>query len=305
MRHEPAPVAVFAYNRPDHLENTLRSLVACEGADASPITVFVDGPKKATGADVTEQVRSVASGVLGASADIRVATSNRGLSNSIVAGVGELVDKHGCVIVVEDDLNLAPPFLAYMNAALERYWSNENVYQVSGHMFDVPEFADRREALCLPFITTWGWATWGRAWRAYDPNAAGWERLRRDRQLRRRFDLDGAYPYAWLMERQQQGQSDSWGIRWYWSVFQRGGVSLFPPVSMVSNTGQDGSGTHGGGLMANFKPRTDGTVAQAPRLPEDLTLKETELSAVKNAIWRQNGGWKGWAFKRLRQLAKI
>ena len=93
--------------------------------------------------------------------------------------------------------------------------------------------------------TTWGWATWARAWEAYDPAATGWEQLQQDRPLRRRFDLDGAYPYTWLMKRQQRGQSDSWGIRWYWSVFQAQGLSVFPPRTLVSNTGQDGSGTHG------------------------------------------------------------
>lgn len=305
MTGKSAPIAVFAYNRPGHLENTLRSLVVCEGADASPITVFIDGPKNATDADVTEHVRRIAFDALGTSADIRVAASNRGLSTSIIAGVGELVENHGCVIVVEDDLQIAPPFLTYMNQALERYWSDENVYQVSGHMFDVPAFTDRREALFLPMTTTWGWATWARAWKAYDPSAAGWERLQQDRQLRRRFDLEGAYPYMWLMERQQRGQSDSWGIRWYWSVFQRGGVTLFPPVSMVSNTGQDGSGTHGGGLTANFKAKPEIAVHQAPQLPEEVAVQDTDFRMVKNAIWRQNGGWKGWAVKQLRQWAGI
>ena len=36
-----------------------------------------------------------------------------------------------------------------------------------------------------------------------------------------------------------------WGVRWYWSVFKRGGLGLFPPQSLVSNVGADGLATNG------------------------------------------------------------
>ncbi|WP_062344982.1 glycosyltransferase [Novosphingobium sp. CCH12-A3] len=305
MKSGLAPVALFAYNRPSHLERTLRSLLACEGADLTAITVFIDGPKSASSAAVTEEVRRVALDALGARADIRVQASNQGLSNSIIAGVGALLAEHGTAIVVEDDLTLAPQFLEFMNAALQRYRTNENVFQVSGHMFDVPEFADRSEAMFLPFTTTWGWATWDRAWKAFDATAAGWIRLREDKLLRRRFDLNGVYPYTWLMERQQRGQSDSWGIRWYWSVFKRNGVSLFPPVSMVRNNGQDGSGTHGKGVVAKFNLETERSILESPVLPDLAKVNAPDFALVRKAIWRQNGAWKGWALNKFRQIAGI
>ena len=305
MTSSSAPVAVFAYNRPDHLQRTLISLLACEGADDAQITVFIDGPKNEAAAEITDQVYRIASQVLGSRAEIRVSASNKGLSKSIIEGVGELLDRFGSVIVVEDDLSLAPSFLTYMDAALERYREEKNVYQISGHMFEVPEFSDRQEALFLPFTTTWGWATWSRAWEAFDPEATGWEELIRNRDLRRRFDLDGAYPYAWLMERQKRGQSDSWGIRWYWSVFKRGGVSLFPPISLVANTGQDGSGTHGRGVVAEFGDKPRNANALVPGLPSNCSVNQDEFVKVKKAIWTQNGAWKGLIVSKLRQLVRL
>lgn len=300
----PAPVAVFAYNRPDHLKRTLQSLIACEGADSAPITVFIDGPKNPDGREATEQVRQVASAILGEGADIRVAGRNRGLANSIVAGVNELLAAHGCVIVVEDDLELAPPFLAFMNEALERYRADEHVFQVTGYMFDIPEFRGRTDALFLPMVSTWGWATWSRAWESYDPNATGWEQLLVDRKLRKRFNLGGAYRYSWMMERQQRGQSDSWGIRWYWSVFQQRGMTLFPPVSMVYNAGQDGSGTHGGGAVADFNTKDAVEITRTPILPNNAIVKEADYDALSRSIWKQNGGWRGWLLQTIRQIMK-
>lgn len=60
MKSGPAPVAVFADNRPDHLEGTLQSLIACEVPVAPPITLFIDRPKSAAGAETAEPVRRFA-----------------------------------------------------------------------------------------------------------------------------------------------------------------------------------------------------------------------------------------------------
>ena len=31
----------------------------------------------------------------------------------------------------------------------------------------------------------------------------------------------------------------AWDIRWYWTVFSRGGLTLFPPQTLVLNIGAD------------------------------------------------------------------
>ncbi|MEM8749323.1 MAG: hypothetical protein AAGF28_03430, partial [Pseudomonadota bacterium] len=226
-----APVAVFAFNRPDHLRRTLQTLMDCTGADRSPITVFCDGPRSDAEKDAVAATRQTARDLLGNATDIREAATNQGLARSIIGGVSELVERDGRAIVIEDDLDLAPCFIEYMNAALNRYADTESVFQISGHMFDVPAFSDRTEAIFLPFTTTWGWATWDRAWTHFDPEARGWERLNSDRALRSRFNLNGTYDYTALMKMQMAGKSNSWGIRWYWSVFEQNGLVLFPPKS--------------------------------------------------------------------------
>lgn len=291
---EIAPIAVFAYNRPEHLRRTLDSLVSCDGFGEGPVTVFIDGPRSAEETGAVGEVRQVAADMLGAHADIRISETNRGLSASITGGVNEQLDLHGRVIVIEDDLELSPNFLRFMTAALSQYADDPRVFQVSGHMFDVPAFAARQDAMFLPLTTTWGWGTWARSWKAYDPAASGWERLVVDRTLRRRFNLNGNYDYLRLMKRQARGQSDSWGIRWYWSVFQRDGLCLFPPQSLVHNTGQDGSGSHGGGIFADFSINENSS--QGPvKLPEEISVSQADWDEVKKAVWKQNGRWLGCA----------
>lgn len=301
-----APIAIFAYNRPEHLRRTLASVMACEGFADAPLTVFCDGARSPAQADAVAQVRAVVHEVLGSQVDARFATENKGLARSILGGVSELVDRHGQVIVIEDDFDLAPGFLTYMNAALHRYADEPRVYQVSGHMFDVPEFAGRSDAMLLPYTTTWGWGTWARAWTAFDPAATGWQRVLKDRAMRKRFNMGGVYDYATMLERQMAGKRDSWGIRWYWSVFQQDGLTVFPPASLVRNTGQDGSGTHGGGSVRKFSGTGlvrpwPGQVAMPDALP---AVEPADWEAVRRAVWRQNGGWLGRAIDLGKRLIK-
>lgn len=286
---DAAPIAVFCYNRPDHLRDTLSSLIGCEGFAGSPIFVFGDGPKTDEQRPSVVAARAIARQILGERVNYRFSVHNKGLAHSIIDGVNHVTEIYGRVIVIEDDLSLAPRFLSFMNAALDRYSNDTPVFQVSGHMFAVPQFADRRTAVMLPFVTTWGWATWKRAWRHMDETAQGWESLIADRALRRRFNLDGAYDYTTMMVRQMTGARDSWGIRWYWSVFKANALVVYPPQTLVRNCGFDGSGSHGRALFRRFGYDAQGFADAEIELPT-AKLVDTDYDAVKQALWRQNGG---------------
>ena len=134
-----APVVVFAYRRPDHLRNTLTSLMRCEGFEQSPVIVYCDGPRDIKETDSVMATRELARSMLGEHAEYHFSEVNLGLSRSVIAGVSDVVGRFGRAIVVEDDLELSPSFLTFMNQALDRYADDESVFQVSGYMFDVPE----------------------------------------------------------------------------------------------------------------------------------------------------------------------
>jgi len=300
----PAPVAVMIYRRPAHLRNTLTALLACHNSDQHEIHVFGDGPRTEADIEPVAQARSVAREMLGKAAHYHFSDQNRGLSASVIAAVDQLTASHGDVIVLEDDLVLAPNTLGFFQQALGRYRDDDLVMQVSAHMFASPALAKRQETLFLPFTTSWGWATWRRAWSHFDASASGWQQLRQDRALRRRFNLNGSYDFAAMLEAQMEGQRDSWAIRWYWSVFQAEGLVAYPPRSLVHNTGFDGSGTHGSALLRRFG--FDGRTQQAQpiTLSEHISIEPDLFREVSRAIYRQNGGLVGKVVDRVRKLVR-
>ncbi len=146
--------------------------------------------------------------------------------------------------------------------------------------------------MALP--TSLGWGTWARAWAHFDPHAAGFAMLRADRGLRRRFDLDGAYPYYELLEQQLRGEVDSWAIRWYLSVFLRNGLTLYPERNLVRHTGVDG--THGGPSYVRQALDSADVSVDMPDVAVDAVAQRRVFAFLAEDTARTRGG-------RVRRLA--
>jgi len=239
-----APITLFVYNRPAHTRQTVEALRMNPLAASTELHVFSDGPRAPEAAPRIREVREYLKTVDGfAKVTVYERDRNFGLATSVIDGVTRLCEAAGRVIVLEDDLVVSPQFLEYMNRALERYQDEDSAMQVSGYMFPI-DVVTETDAFFMPFTTSWGWATWERAWQHFDPDMKGFDVLAGDWHLRDSFNLDGAYDYFDLLERQRRGSIDSWAIRWYLSVFIRGGLTLYPAKTLVRNIGFDGSGTH-------------------------------------------------------------
>lgn len=240
-----APVALFVYKRPTHTRRTLETLLANPEARLSPIYVFSDGPRTPADVSAVGQAREVVQSFRLPNLVLIERPENLGLARSVIAGVSQLCTQHGRAIVIEDDLVLAPTFLRYMNDALEAYRNDGNVYSVSGYMFPVDLSDLSEDAVFLPLGSSWGWATWDRAWRDFAPGEHSHALIAADPSLRARFDV-GGYPFFAMLESQLRGGVDSWAIRWYATMFLRNALTLFPVRSLVTNAGFDGSGVHCG-----------------------------------------------------------
>lgn len=238
-----APVAMFVYNRPEHAARTLETLASNELAADTDLIIYCDGPRTPEGRASVEATRGVARAASGFRSVRTVERdANLGLAQSIIAGVTEVCGARGRVIVMEDDLVTAPTFLQFMNDALDKYEHEPRVGSIHGYWYPVdkpvPETFFLRGASC------WGWATWARAWRVFEPDGARLLTELRDRRLARAFDLDGAMAYVRMLEDQIAGRNNSWAIRWHASTFLAGLLQLSPGRSLVRNIGFDGTGTH-------------------------------------------------------------
>jgi hypothetical protein len=238
-----SPIVFFAYNRPWHTEQTLLSLMENEQASQSVIYFFIDGCKPDANHEQIEKNKRVIDLVnkykhYFHESFVEISPQNKGLANSVIYGITKVIDKHGKVIVLEDDIVTSPGYLQYMNEALCLYENENKVAGISG--FSFIEYSD---SYFLRTGSCWGWGTWKRVWNEINWDIDSLLQKLHDKKIRRRFNLDNAYPFYNLLLKQKEKVVDSWAIRFYASYFIAGQLFLHPSKTMVLNSGID-EGTH-------------------------------------------------------------
>lgn len=236
-----APIALFTYARPDHTRQAIASLLQNPEAARSDLYVFSDGPKTEAKREAVEANRQYLRTISGfKSVSVVERSENWGLSRSLIAGITDLTDRFGRVIVVEDDLILSPFFLRYMNEALDKYAHDDRVSAISA--FLNPVEGDVPETFFLRYFACWGWGTWKRAWQLFEPDAR--KLLQQMRWKKNAFDIQGSAAFYGMLYCQKVGLVDSWAVRFYASSFLTNKLVLFPHETLVLQAGMDGSGTH-------------------------------------------------------------
>lgn len=247
-----APILLFTYNRLTHTRRCLEALSKNTLASQSELFIYSDGAKDDTQRTAVEEVRRYLRTIQGFKQITLIERSkNWGLARNIIDGVTTQANHFGKVIVLEDDLVVAPHFLQFMNDALETYKDEPKVGHIQA--CDFTQDPNLPETFLIKWTGSWGWATWDRAWKHFNPNGKELLQELEERKLTHTFDFDGKYGYTRMLRRQIEGKNNSWAIRWNASLFLKDILSLNVGRSLVQNEGFDGSGTNcgGGGLYAS------------------------------------------------------
>jgi hypothetical protein len=285
-----APIALFVYNRPNHTARTLKFLQQNELATESRLFIFSDAAKTEGDQKLVDEVRSLIKDTDGfKSVEIVERKDNMGLANSIIAGVTKLVNTYGKVIVFEDDLISSPYTLTYFNESLDLYRTEEKVMHIGAYMYNLKK-DNLPETFFYRAATSWGWATWDRAWKHFEPNI---DTLmgQFDSAKKAAFSIDHTMNFWKQMQDFKKGRNNSWAIRWYASIFLKGGLTLNPSHSLINNIGHDGSGIHSGineiyNVIINPKPITEFPQIIKEDLKAYAAIKDF-LSNRKGSLWQR------------------
>lgn len=302
-----SPLVLFVYNRPEHTLKVLNALREVRGIHETDLYIFSDGPPAGAAEELLNSVHQVREVIARRNwakhTEIFEAPVNMGLAASVINGVSRILTITGRVIVLEDDLIPASNFLSYMNNALDRYECDDRVKQVSGFGFPLPGQTSCGDSYFIPIASTWGWGTWSRVWDEIDFSCAGALEVLSDKGCVRKFNMDGAYNYHKMLSLhlQSSGRVSSWGIRFYWNVFSRDGVVLYPDESLIRNIGWDGSGRHGDSfeLFSSEKFDSDYEVVDFPALAEidnaryDIIKRNTKKQTfIVRRMWSKVRFWR-------------
>jgi hypothetical protein len=311
-----APIVLLVYRRPESTHILLESLARNPEAARSALYVFLDCPPPHASRKTRHQIERVKEVVRSwvpafGTVVLHEASVHRGLAGSMIHAVTSVLQHSDRVIVLEDDYVLSPGFLAYMNAALTTYAAEPRVMHINGYLHALPQPFDTPTVL-VQYAIPWGWATWRRAWQHFTPDAGELLRQLRERQLFRRYNLDGAYPHLQVLTETYNGR-DSWFLPWYACLVLHDGLALFPNQTLVVNRGQDAVATNSS-VNLHYTPPTLAEAIPVSALPiAENTAARRKIARYERTLempwhrvlkYRILGLLPPWLFRVLRAIAR-
>lgn len=295
-----APILLFTYNRLSHTQRCVEALLKNHLSSESELFIYSDAAKDIAQQESVKEVRNFIHTIQGFKAiTIIERDKNWGLAKNIIDGVTTQVNRYGKVIVLEDDLVVAPFFLQFMNEALETYKDEPKIGHIQA--CDFTQDPSLPDTFLIKFTGSWGWATWDRAWKHFNPNGKELLQEMQKRQLTHAFDMNGKYGFTRMLRRQIEGKNNSWAIRWNASLFLKDILSLNVGRSLVQNEGFDGSGTNcgGGGLYASNLYMQQLPVIPISPIEENLKARQAYIRyyARTNSFWAK-------AIRRIKRTLK-
>lgn len=245
MNNNYAPIVLFVYNRLDHTKRVIEYLKENELASESELFIFSDADANTEQQDNVCKVREYIHTITGfKEIHIIEAEKNRGLAESIIYGVSEVIKDFKKVIVLEDDLIVSRDFLNYMNSALEFYKDISNIWSISGYTFPMKALDDYQHDVYVALRgCSWGWGTWIDRWMSIDWEVGTYYKVKDS--IRNRIDFGRwGRDMPFILDENIYGMNHSWAIRWCYSAYEQQKYTIYPVVSRVKNIGTDGSGTN-------------------------------------------------------------
>jgi hypothetical protein len=264
------PVALIIFNRPDC---TARTLEAIARAKPRQLFVIADGPRPGNPADV-EKCAATRAVIDRVDWDCEILTdyseANLGCKMRPVTGIDRVFEQAETAIILEDDCLPHPSFFPYCEELLDRYRDDRRVMMIGGINFLGELKSPHQSYYFSLFGSTWGWASWRRAWRLNDHRMKIWPEVLETGFLEQLFP-DPLHCRYWKETFQRVydgGITDAWDYQWLLCCWINSGFRIFPEVNLISNIGfrEDATHTFGDSPFANMRTSELGFPLKHPRI---------------------------------------
>lgn len=278
-----APICLFTYNRLSETRRTIEALQKNYLSPDSDLIIFSDGPKNENSHAKVMEVRRYLRTINGfKSVTIHESQQNKGLANSIIDGITQVINQYGYAIVLEDDIVTTPNFLSYINQSLNFYQDNEQIISVCGYGLKIKKPTEYVSDVYLyRRSSSWGWATWKDRWNEIDWEVKDWNDFKKNKKEIKEFKSIGSDMFK-MLKSVTEGNAQSWAIRFCYSQFKQKKYSIMPFKSLVENIGfgEDGTNTHF--KFSRFKIEKDNGIETEFVLNRNITLNsEIQKSCYK------------------------
>lgn len=239
------PVAFIIFNRPDE---TARVFEAIRQARPERLLVVADGPRqtRAGEAELCAATRAIIDRVdWPCDVQTNFADVNLGCKKRVSSGLSWVFEQVEEALIIEDDCLPHADFFPFCEEMLARYREDERVAMVCGSNFAHGRRFTADSYYFGHYGHIWGWATWRRAWAAYDVEMKRWPDLAATDWLEKTLrDQYAVKHWAACFDKTQRGEIDTWDYQWLFAWWSREQAAVVPSVNLISNLGCNPQATH-------------------------------------------------------------
>lgn len=245
MKSSKVPILLIIHKRPN-----LTSLVMEEIRLYEPEKLYIvaDGPRQNVVGEqrLTDEARKVASHI-----DWRCELvtlfrdSNWGCGPSVKDGIDWFFSHEESGIILEDDCVPTKDFFRFCEVLLSKFADDNRVGMLSGLNPVAFSPNDSSDFFFSTVPSTWGWATWRRAWAKMDYQMR-WRSRADSQKIIRSMAPTARLWHFWLRALRliDEEKVSAWDWQWYFSLSAEGLLTAMPSQNLVQNIGFGEDATH-------------------------------------------------------------
>jgi hypothetical protein len=265
------PILIVYFNRPAVLRQNLKAL-----SSIAPKQLFFacDAPRPGVETDklrVEECQKLVRETVIwDCTVESLFADRNYGCDEWVPLAITWFFSKVQAGIILEDDCIIDVGFARFAFELLEKYKNEPRMMNISAANFQNRTWGDGDYYFSL-YPANWAWASWARAWAAYDAKLERVKEFIESSEGLTRCVRDTAQRKYWkrFYRLLSCGKYTFWDAKWLLSMWCNQGISITPNGNLVRNIGFGNDATHTNG-------KSDVHNMAIVILPEILTHPVTE-----------------------------
>ena len=248
-----SPILIPTLNRFNHFRNCVESLAICTHAKQTDLFIALDYPSKESQIEGYEKIKKYIPTIEGfKKIHIIKREKNWGVPENAYDAIDTIFQQYDRIIISEDDNVFSPNFLDYINKGLTLFESNPKVSSICGYKFPF----EGPESFQHSYMYSKSFSGWGYGfWRKKYTDKIWLENKDKSLSDVRKYIKNpiNAYkikdiPYALLEGLMHIVKTKTFTadrMHCFYNIHNKT-YSVFPMISLVRNTGHDGTGIHCG-----------------------------------------------------------
>lgn len=239
------PILFIIFNRPDTTQIVFNQLKQLK---PTKLYIAADGPRKHKEGE-TEKCRLTREIVNQIDWECEVKklfnNENLGCKKAVSNAINWFFENEEQGIILEDDVVPNKSFFGFCANLLEYYKSDSTIMHISGNNFFSHKIKIPYSYYFSIYPHIWGWATWRRAWKLYNPQIPDFPEYKLNNSINRTLDKRKEKKY-WLKKFESvfNNQIDTWDYQWLYTIWKNNGLCITPVKNLATNIGFRDDATH-------------------------------------------------------------